>query len=350
MNENEENITIFELIDPKMIIKNLVVYSVILFGLIKSDPVRRFSIENDGRIKYSDYSVLWKNDNPGIGIQDANSAEKIARAFLSKKNKEIKTYRKQKNISKENLPDIFPKENQLEIIQTTPMIGLDKNYVDHWIVYFSSKLSIPKNSITNKMNAHIMGTSIKIKISISGKIIGLNSSWMPYIKKHQEVLIVPNKADNHSEKHDHSTKNIILFYGKQLQKFQQRFLVPYFMDIESWYNSHHHGDNPSIMPATKFSLIVNLKKEFSMNKIRLIADIVPKDNTSNYSYYWTIWKLTDGIQSEVIEDSGTEYTVTDGVFEVNLIVEKTDKNIPIIASVNEVVYTQRFDENALKVV
>jgi hypothetical protein len=270
-----QSICLYRLVPPSQLIDAQEQLGEILFQVRPGDQERQMSVStSSGCLYFVDSGKLWANAG-GSMPRTARDAEVAARKFIEASNRRA---------SGSALPTlagttIFPTDARLILSQ--PVFAPERDTPDHWLCSFmgyqptgllepmAAGGGVPQTTIP------VLGAHVDVRIGADSEVVGVWSSWRP-VRAMELVEVLPAPRDADAQ----------LFYQGGGHNEPQEILAPYYMVAGD------DDDTAFVYPASRYSLLVQVSRQDSGERIRLSAEVT--GNTGPVTFAWGAWSIDMG--------------------------------------------------------
>jgi len=306
---------VYKLINPKLIYQYKDLIRKIIFPVGDSyfDSNRRFEVsEFTGFITYFDHNLLW-NSKTEIGPLNSPESVKIfAEKFIHEFNEKMK---KEEGLNKAGIPSLFSAKCQPNHLETVAVLHPDNGKIDHWLSRFEITLVWSEELKVPNRRATVLFSTIEIRTTFNGEIVGLNIRWRPANDKIISTpLLDPDHPHSENDQHGHEHNTPAIVYALDSVENPELKLAPYYLAGDG----HHAG----FIPASAYSMVIDLFQE-NLNTGANLYPVV-KGGSGSYDFHWGKWQI-DTVSDEGIKYLGRQnaISVDTGVYNVILDIEDT---------------------------
>lgn len=227
-----------------------------------------FWVDDYGHIHFIDIGHILAEEPVPCFVKDSKSARKIAEMFMTKANKNVEEYFKNRKI---DFPRLFPPSKNVSIKPPSinPVIHPKNNQIDHWLCryYLLLKPSFHETLVP------VFNAEIQIRIGGSGSVYGLYYMWRPIVqsrsaKRYNLIIETPTSTKNpllastsndvHSSIQGKTYNPDRTSEPPQLAYYCEEgnsFVAPYYLGFSS--------ENQIFIPASEFSKSIYPSVDFA---------------------------------------------------------------------------------------
>ena len=276
--------------------------------------------------KFFDEKRIWNNTKPSaLPKKETDIVKSISEYFL-RVNQTIDKYRQNENLTRNDLPIIFPL-NSLQHLYTYPMFKSGEKLPDHWISNWMLFLPCEVDENTNrekKQKYPVYGGTIEVRIGLNFQIIGFISNIRPLLKA------IKTEAYVHETEHDDTNlgEKKEYFFIADAPSDKQNYYALFYQENTKLVSHHSMG---GIHPVCVYSIVadIGIIKNDNEPELTLFAmvlgkegDMVPLTNNREWKKEW-LYKNMDSVFLTNPERSQKETIMLEktGVYHVELVIE-----------------------------
>ena len=311
MKDRGDFINVYHLVPPDAIVEQQDVIARTFFGMRSAnDGSRTLSVSPvSGCLTYTDTARLWQSTNTAGLPNNERDARNIAETWLRNAYKRLTTSRSQAPAS---LSQLLP--TQLQHVRSRAVYAPGRSFVDHWLSLFATTLGTGLSA----SDAAPVDAMIELRMGPNQQAIGMVSTWRPF----DAVKQVPHIAFA-------GGPFPFLFYRMAASEEPQTFIAPYYVTTS--------GDQGHFWPASSYSLLIDIAKEYTPAGAQLSAITAGSAGRKGFGYAWGFWRL-DALESGFQALSGAQSVRLKGPGIYNVVLDVEDLEIGVVARTQSILY------------